>query len=116
MIEWLKNRIDPIHGDRVYPLDDARERFTVRELMPNAYLVLNFENDWLKFAVLEFSSSNVDGSETMLSCLFHGEGPGMGLRECRHTWWGEDGYLFYPDGRVIAAAFAALSEFFDDMK
>lgn len=44
--------------------------------------------------------------------VFHGEGY-AGLRECRHTWWGEDGYLYYPDPELISAAFVELRQWFD---
>jgi len=46
--------------------------------------------------------------------LFSGTGYGAPLRELRHTDWGEDGYINYPDGRVIAEAFRHLARWFDD--
>ena len=104
----------------VYSLDGLRRDFDVRDLGPG-WLVLNHEKsggNWLRFAVCEFRQSATDGSRTLVSVVFYGEGPGGKddpLRECRHTYWGEDGYLFYPNGVVIAAALQALSEFFDEM-
>jgi hypothetical protein len=79
--------------------------------------VLNWDEDVfnLDFAALSFIQSNFDGSNIMAECLFFGSGPTGGLRECRHTYWGEDGYIFYPDGVVIAAALKELSEFYDDL-
>jgi len=50
---------------------------------------------------------------TKLSPVFRGEGPSEGLRELRHSYWGGDGYLFYPPAGIIIAAFRALEEWFD---
>lgn len=36
-----------------------------------------------------------------------------GLRELRHTYWGENGYLHYPPGALISDAFAKLERWFD---
>ena len=107
-------------GDMLYLLDDLRSQFDVRDLPHGGQLVLKRKDgsNWLEFAVMMFARSNTDGSNTLVSCVFHGDGPGGkggSLRECRHTYWGEDGYIFYPDGALISSAFAMLSEFFDDM-
>lgn len=121
MIDWLDNHKDDFgNGDvTVYPLDKARARYEVRDLGHEGHLVLKWDEQklWLHFAVMTFYCSDGDGKNVMLVPAFYGEGPSANLRECRHTYWGEDGngYLFYPDGRVIAAAFKALSEFFDEM-
>ncbi len=119
MIDWLDSEADPQdQEERIYPLDKIRQKlFEVRELGEGGYLVLNWDvnHSWLDFAVLEFCSSNADDTEVMLSCVFHGGGPSDVLRECRHTHWGEEGYLYYVNGRLITLAFQALSEFFDDM-
>lgn len=72
----------------------------------------------VSFVVFDFHSGPstrdgdvVDGEK--MSLVFHGNGPSSSLRELRHTYWGEDGYLFYAQGRLIAAAFIALNEWFD---
>lgn len=117
-IEWLDSEVEDMNSVTVYPIEKARKRYEVRELPMGGHLVLNPNEHWMKFAVLQFYTSESDGTNEMGSCVFHGEGPHDALRECRHTWWGEecDGYLFYPNGQLIAGAFEALSEFFDDMK
>jgi len=70
---------------------------------------------WMSFAFLEFSSwtygTPKDTAE--LSMLMHGEGPAGFLRECRHTYWGEDGYIFYPNKKHIDAAMQWLSKYYD---
>jgi hypothetical protein len=100
-IDWLAS------GEDGYLLDDARSKYAVKDLGNHGYLVLNWDDKefFLKFAVLTVG----------LDLQFYGEGPTGNLRECRHTYWGEDGYLFYPDGKVITAAFKELSKYFDDL-
>jgi hypothetical protein len=123
MVEWLDSEVDSSLDEQVYPLDKAKARYEVRDLCQNGWIVLKWdkEKSWLKFAVLQFCTAEHDPSDTRgysnikAYCVFYGDGPSGSLRECRHTYWGEDGYLFYPDGRIIAAAFKALSEFYDDM-
>ncbi len=114
-IEWLT--IVHIDDWICYSLDEAREKYEVRDLGADVYLVLNWDEEkiWLKFALFTFHSSEMNDENTLLSVQFFGEGPANILRECRHTYWGDDGYLFYPNGSAIAAGFKALSEFFDGL-
>lgn len=117
-IDWIGFGSASRVGDDtvLYPLDELKAKFDVRELAPG-WLVLRGpnENNWMTFAVMEFAESETSGANTLVSCVFHGEGPGGkdSLRECRHTYWGEDGYIFYPNGEIITNALAALREFFD---
>ncbi len=113
--EWLSGRDERDHF--VYRVGEIPTTNEIRRL-PGGWLVLNHDGaPWLKFAVLEFFSSAPDRSDEQVTCLFHGEGPSGSLRECRHTWWGEngDGYCFYPNGPLITAALKELSTFFDGM-
>ncbi len=57
---------------------------------------------WLDFVFLEFCSG--DGKETQCEVLMHGSGPLGALKECRHTYWGDGGYLFYPNATHIKVA------------
>ena len=116
MLDWIRKTEGHNEGYIVYSLDDAKAKYEVRELN-GGYLVLNWDNEklWLKFAVMSFYSANGDGSHVYLSVEFYGEGPSGSLRECRHTYWGKDGYLFFPNGKLITSALAALSEFYDDL-
>lgn len=98
----------------------VKQKYKV-EPLPGGFFVLDDRTDWICFAVLADVGgySAEDGSIiTEGSCIFYGEGPSGNLRECRHTYWGEEdnhGYIFYLDGRLITAAFRRLSEFFDEM-
>lgn len=119
--KWLKKIEEPLLDNGSYfSLQDAREKFEVRELIKDhAWLVLKRVSDeesvFLDFAVLEFATQVVGNEEVECQVVFHGHGLSGALRECRHTWWGEEGYLYYVNGPTITAAFRALSEFFDEM-
>lgn len=101
-IDWLESFLND-KDEIVYSLDKIPVAYEIREIT-NGWVVLNWHDEtWLKFAVLESDGSSV----------FHGEGPSGSLRECRHTYWGYDGYIFYPNARLITDAFRVLSEFYD---
>jgi len=118
-MDWFKPCGVNSCDEPVYSLTEAKEKFEVREIFPDCWLVLNWDDDldrfWLKFGVFDFFQSQIDGSNLKMGLIFHGAGTTNGLRECRHTYWGHEGYIFYPKGKLIAVAFKALSEFFDDM-
>jgi hypothetical protein len=116
--DWLQWHNDPVSIGLVCRLDEVRARFEVRDL-PGGWLVLNVapNSNWLRFAVLQYAGQ-VSGEPERASLVFYGDGPGGKddpLRECRHTYWGEggNGYIFYPQAKLIAAALEALGEFYD---
>lgn len=114
MPDWLDS--EKIDDWTAYSLEWARARYEVREIVPNrCWLVINRKPDstWIKFAVLDFLRGSSSGQDVKTFLVFHGEGPAGPLRECRHTYWGDDGYLFYPSIVVITAALTALKEFYD---
>ncbi len=123
-ISWLPGAREgcSLDKDEVwYALDEIRAGCDVRELNGGWLALIKSEttpgSNWMSFAVLAFAQSEVGGEDTLVYLVFHGEGPGGpdSLRECRHTYWGEDGYIFYPNGALITSAFASLAEFFDDI-
>lgn len=107
-------------NDHTFSYLKLKEKFELEKLdcPGDAWLVTYFKDSdqfWLDFAVMEFSSQICGEDEIELTVLFHGCGPTNGLQECRHTYWGREGYIFYPNGPTIAAAFKALSKYYDDM-
>lgn len=71
------------------------------------------DSNHIEVALFEFAQSHSDGSDPMYARVMHGYGYGEGLRELRHTYWGEDGYIFYPSRKLITEALEALREWFD---
>ena len=69
--------------------------------------------DSVRFALFEWSCSNADDTNRQFHMIFHGVGVGGGLRECRHTYWGEAGYVYLMPLDVVAKAMAALRKWFD---
>lgn len=124
-VEWMqaaRRESEAVEDGIVYSLDALKASFEVRELKGGGWLVLAKAetipgSSWMRFAACRFVVSDIGGANTMVEVVFHGDGPGgkNSLRECRHTYWGEDGYIFYPDGALITAAFRELAEFYDDM-
>ena len=104
-------------NDRVYSLDEARSKYEVIELIPEKGWLVFFKKDEyrIKFAVLEFYSQVLGpGPEgpIMTKMIIQGEGTAT-LREMRHTYWGENGYLFYANGTLIIKALEKLRDYFD---
>lgn len=116
MLDWIKTNVIEIWDDNyVYSLKACQNFEVVPLIKDYSYLVLKWDSEKfnLDFAVMEFFMS--DMSDTMLKCTFYGSGPTGNLRECRHTYWGENGYVFYPHGPTIIAAFKELSKYYDEM-
>lgn len=67
------------------------------------------EDDMLSFIFLNFAQSNMDGSNVVCSVLMHGYGF-LQLGECRHTYWGKDGYIFYLNGKHMKAVIQWLED------
>ena len=113
-VDWLIGEIG-LNEDVVYRVDKIPKDLKVIRLKRQGAIVFNLRDDlWVKFAVcsLAFTQDNID----YLSLVFQGEGPSDNLRELRHTYWGEDGYIFYVNGIEITEAFAHLAEYFDECK
>jgi hypothetical protein len=99
-------------GCDVYDLAAVRGAAdAVIDLEGSAYLAMRNEDGWVSFAVFDVWSIGAD--EVKLGLVFHGSGPSGYLRELRHTYWGDEGYLFDPSPKVIVAAFDRLKEWFD---
>lgn len=98
----------------VYSLTDIQSKSQVKSLGDDGYLALIIDEDKVEFAIFvrQYTDQRFG---TMPTLQFHGKGLSGALRECRHTYWGEDGYIFYPNGKVISEAFKELSIYFDDM-
>jgi hypothetical protein len=120
MIDRLTAEPDvAIDGNEVYDLAQIHAvADRVIDLGAGAVMAMAIDSEIVDFAVFGFSygptiQDGVSVGGVKLYLVLHGDGPAGELRELRHTYWGDEGYLFYPDVRVIVAAMAALKEWFD---
>jgi hypothetical protein len=109
----------------VYDLAQVRALATrCVDLGGDAVLALRLGDDYanhVSFVVLEFAygptlKNGVQVDGVKMAHVFSGSGFGDGLRELRHSTWGEGnngGYMHSPSGGVIVAALVALQEWFD---
>lgn len=88
--------------------------YPTSEPSPSYVVVDAVDNSSIHFASLEWTG-NIVGEEEEYTLLVCGTGCGRGLRELRHTWWGERGcgYLHYTNVAAIAETFRILGEWFD---
>jgi hypothetical protein len=80
-----------------------------KEIIPGCLWVVERITDcWCEFIFLTFSfeDDSVIGTEK----LFSASGPLASLKECRHTYWGDDGYIFYPNMDYIIASLSYLKK------
>jgi hypothetical protein len=117
------------NGDPVYAEPDIRRVAThAIELVGspnqqncNGLLAVCEDGIHVEFSVFRFASgpATIDGvvvEPATYEVVFYGGGPSSSLRELRHTYWGQadnGGYIFYPNAKLITAAFAALRRWFD---
>ena len=80
---------------------------------PRECAFISHEKDgWLSWVLLEWVSGDGADGIDLFDIVVHGEGS-SGLRECRHTYFGDDGYIFYLDGDVLSWGIEQLRQWFD---
>lgn len=120
LFDQLTSELDEISGDtKVYDLAHVRAMAHRVDDLGFGYLAVNIVDGLhVSFVVFRFhcgpaTKNGVEVAGEKVQMVFRGSGPSGSLRELRHTHWGEDGYIFYPDAKLIAAAFDRLAEWFD---
>lgn len=115
----------PDHHDKpVYWEPEIRAIATTVVDLPGGLLAVvenGGDDTWTHVALFQWVSgpATQNGVEVEPNCYEHimrGEGPAHVLRELRHTYWGEpanSGYIHFPHGELITAAFKALEKWFD---
>lgn len=90
------------------------------ELPNNGFLAVKIHDGLhVEFVVFEYNSATlkeIQADDGQFEIIMHGIGPSGNLRECRHTYWGDsgrNGYLNYPDRKLICGAFEVLARWFD---
>jgi hypothetical protein len=76
----------------------------------------SIEDCWLEWTVFEFAASDVGeemgGENYRMRVVVHGCGP-TGLRELRHTYFPDDGDVFYLKMDTMRLVFDELSKYYD---
>lgn len=115
-IDWLPHdELDSMNGEPAYAFEKLSAKFEVIRIHSDGWLVLNWDKEkfWLKFAAMDFFYSDGDNINLYLKPVFYGDGPTGNLREFRHTYWGDDGYMFYANKKTIVGALELLSKYYD---
>ncbi len=100
--------------ESIVVLNEAlKKKYKTTKLTDNGWLVVWEHDIEVDFAVLEENGSCDGRIEAVV--IFHGNGIGGSLRELRHSYWGDDGYIFCLDTvmRLISKSLVALEEYFD---
>lgn len=98
-----------------YTLEDLKTKGELKEVISGElWMLTKIEmNDGEPFRI-EFAF--FEEGQRGLDVLMHGQGLAGSLRECRHTYWGDEGYIFYPNFKKMKAIFKELYVYFDDME
>lgn len=94
-----------INTTRYYELPDSST-----ELVDNLYVWSEICDQSMQFKFMNFVS--FDGDTTYVETIMSGRGC-IGLRECRHTYWGENGYIYYLNGQHLITIISWLKNHFD---
>lgn len=112
-IESVFKEVPYIDGTKVVKHSDVSSTFQKVEYLTEDFIVAYEKTHevWMDFLFLEMNHYS-DG-EAFYSELCRVSGPSEGLRECRHTFFADDGYLFYMNGKNIIAMIEFLDKFYD---
>lgn len=103
------------HG--IYKEKDIKDWATSTYVISGGMVAVNIKDEYtVNFSVFEFYSSESDGTDAYLECIWYGYGTGSALRECRHSWIGRKGspgYVNYLNGALFIDAINVLKNYFD---
>jgi len=87
----------------------------VKKLRDDSFIVAYNESDnWYDFVFLEWESESDEGVFYKELCRVSGPGgKDSSLRECRHTYFADNGYIFYMKKENIRAMLDFLEEYYD---
>lgn len=72
------------------------------------------ENNWGEFGVATFSHGYLGNRDSIkVEFFWHGSGPIAVLRELRHSYIGDNGYIFYIKRSRFESSFEYLSKYYD---
>jgi hypothetical protein len=130
IVDWIEPMVPAVkierNDDLVYSLYDLSRNFKVVPLdEDNLYCVWEKDPDvineedflWGKFAIMKFRTRQTypetETDNTKLDVIWHGKGPISVLRELRHSYFGDNGYIFYVNRKDMELSFEYLSKYYD---
>ena len=115
----LKNQL-PNESIISYRLSEIKSKYKIIHDLTNSHILAihpdeDIDSSKVDFALFEFGGCVLGATddEIFMTHVFHGYGFSEGLREMRHTYFGEEGYLFYVPMKSIIEAFGILMTYFD---
>lgn len=75
-------------------------------------VVYSDDNSWYDFCFMEWQSTDSDGTKYYTKFM-EVSGPSDPLRECRHSYIGNKGYVFYLEKDVMLAILNYLEKYYD---
>lgn len=101
--------------DSLYRLDRLQKHHKMETILEESlYVAANDNGDWVECTFFEWTSESDDG--VYLTPLFSSSGPGgvdCPLRECRHTYFADKGYVFYMNRERMIAALDYCTKYWD---
>ena len=112
LLKDIPSKIDHL-GETEYLLSDIQKHTSVGTVLSKTLVVVyTWHDNWLKWCFLEWSGGDTSGNDSFKPFMY-GEGPSGALRECRHSYIGDDGYVFYLNKKNFIAALDWLSQHYD---
>lgn len=113
-MNWIKlakpSTLNP--EKQAYYLSDLMKVGQLQQLGEHLWaIVVSSPEDWKEWAIFEWQCSDENLVETTM--LVSGCGPTGYLKECRHTYWGENGYIFYPNAEHLKLALNWLETMYE---
>lgn len=114
MLKGLTTYNFSINDDNYYCLDElVRPGVEMHVLVPGkCWAFLRERVGVIREFVIAEEASEYEG-KFYVDVFWSGEGTGGSLRELRHSWFGEDGYIFYLNLDHLIAAAQFLKQHFD---
>lgn len=115
MIEHLtkfKNWDGTGHED-VYDLIEINEVYTDVCTINQGFLAAHNDGLVINYALFRFAESDADGSNVKVELIYSGQGISGGLREMRHTYFANEGYIYYLPMDMLIESFQILKKYFD---
>lgn len=97
----------------IYKLEDLKQNFDNVEILSEEYFIVAYNNSdcWYDFYFFEWNSTSDEGQYFKEYAKV--SGPSDNLRECRHTYFQNEGYIFYLEKKKMLLFIEFLERYYD---